>query len=142
MGSELSKTNIRPPTITITIFNREVYALIQTQLDPERIRISDMTYDLYSLDDLQRFLEHQEYPLVKNDYENESLMLMKRERMWYRGTNGASGSGLGYMWFTVDGREQSANFFIDPNREIWVVEPKGRKVYRLLPGSQVTLAYI
>lgn len=146
MGTKLSKTDLRPPIVIKTLFNREINAIIKKQLDPERIRIVDLTYDLYPLEQFERFLNSQEFSPLIDQINHPALQLMGRERKWWGRYGTESGSGLGCITGTIptpSGRTlRHANIFIDSDRELWIVDAMARKIFRPLSGTVVELSFI
>lgn len=147
MGTNLTKTKLAPPKIIDRIHSQEFATLIKQRLKPKHLRIADHSYDIYSLLDLQQFLSVV-VPWAKFLSEgNLALQLLGRERIWYsqaevdlRGLSSTFGYIVGDIRIPEEpytSRHCSANFFVDQDRQIWIVDPKTGRIYQ--PTLQTTI---
>lgn len=154
MGTNLSKTKLVPPKIIDQIRSEEFAALIKDRLKPNHLRITDHVYDIYSLADLRRFLNAVTSWIQFLPEGNIALQLLGRERIWY-GEAELSPAELGlsstFGYITGDIRlpEEpftpricSANFFVDRDRQIWIVEPRSGRVYQPTLQTSIEIALI
>jgi len=95
------------------------------------IFISDNTYQIPRLEDIQRFLKinifkFRQYVPEKFDCDNYSFSLMGMS------TNVLSGYAVGIIWVgTGIGREKHAlNFFIGNDKQITYIEPQTDKIFK------------
>lgn len=130
LSDEIVRRFPDPPQIEKQITNHNMRQIIQNQLHPHQFRIIDSEYDLYSVEEFKGFLDDF---YKSNPYEGQ-MPLFSKEKKWTRRFN----TGLGYL----QSEKISTNFFVDPNLQIWVVEPHYGKIYRPTPESVIDLALI
>uniref|UniRef100_A0A6C0IZ36 Uncharacterized protein n=1 Tax=viral metagenome TaxID=1070528 RepID=A0A6C0IZ36_9ZZZZ len=161
MGTKLSKTKLAPPKIIDQIRSEEFAALIRDRLKPNHLRIADHVYDIYSMADLRRFLNLL-IPWVQLLPDgNLALQLLGRERIWYGESAAGAGAGppelglrglsstFGYIVGDIRLPEEpytkrlcSANFFVDRDRQVWIVDPRTGRVYQPTLQTAIEIALI
>ncbi len=149
MGTHLSKTKLTPPKVIDQIRSGELHALISHRLKPDKLRISDHHYDIYSVEDLRRFLDEMALWIPTMPQENLALQLLGREKVWYAEAGVRASSTFGYITGDIRLPEDpyierltTANFFVDEQRQIWIVEPRTGRIYQPTLCTQIDFAII
>lgn len=147
MGTKVSTTRLPSPELIDTIDSSELIRVVKRRLCPERTRITESVYDVYSMEELRRFLDLV-IPLIHST--EPALSLMSKEKKWYSGSTSKSlGSTFGYIVGDIRlpeeplvERKREANVFIDKRRQLWIVDPENGRVYQPTIQTKIDLFYI
>lgn len=137
------------PTVGVDLTSDEVAQIISEQLKVprEQTKIGDRDYFAYAKSDLERFLSSSyvdsiKYVAERFDCDDFSYALMGREKEWYSQSPYNRGSTFGIVWGDIRNSEtdteiraHAVNFFIDNNRELWLVEPQNDNIFKATKNS-------
>lgn len=152
-----SLATVPPPVVGTRLTNEEMRAIIKavTKLtDDADVRLGDGTYCAYSKAALETFLASDptnglRYKSESFDCDDFARVLVGREREWFRRANGDGGSTLGTIWGDIRlasaptvVRPHALNFFIDADRQFWIVEPQNDTLTKPTPESSYYFACV
>jgi hypothetical protein len=93
--------------------------------------VSDARYSLPSIDTVRRFLEADktdELPYVLDfaDCDDFAFVLQGAQERYFWG----KGYAFGVLWYYNERFGHAVNFFIDRNRQLWIVEPQNDAILK------------
>lgn len=149
--SGILTATVAPPSEGIILTNTEIADIIQTKfkMDRSKIFIGDKNYLAYPLETLKKFLEKDLADKIKYrsevlDCDDFARILQGREREWFGRTQieNCGGSTFGCVWGDLRPTEESINpsyhamnFFIDSDKNLWMVEPQTDKIREVTSKS-------
>lgn len=114
------------PVIRREISGSDLNEILNEKLKPRYIRMSDDTYKLCDISDVEAFLEedqtnHIKYESQITDCDDFAWMLLGKFS-----TPPWSGLAFGFIWTF----HHAVNVFIDTNLDIWIIEPQTDQMER------------
>ena len=125
------KYGISPPVDTEAVDMAEIVSIVDAQFPKAEKWFSDAEYKLAPFNEYQRFLHWNQVDkrlYIKEFYDCDdfSFQLMGDIQI-----PGWSALAFGILWTDVPGGGHAVNFFIDTNRDVWIVEPQSDSIFRM-----------
>jgi len=157
MGNKFCRQLPPSPSTGTILTADEVLAIVKRDLriGEDKVFVGDGEYYAYARTSLEAFLAVDptnsfKYRAEAFDCDDFARVLEGREREWFRGNDkGNRGSTLGTVWGDIRPTEtdleiyaHAKNFFIDSNRELWLVEPQSDILTKPTANSTFWLACV
>lgn len=155
MGSSSSKKSLLPK-IGIDLTTTEIRDIIKenTYLEGSQVKISDDLHFAITFEDQKKFIlmdisKFIKYKKNSFDCDDFSLISSGLEHFWFKLSINDKGSTYGIIYGDIrdpdhpdEPRSHAMNFFIDSEKQFYLVEPQNGKIYKPVPSSRFTFAMI